>query len=115
MKEKDLEITEGKQVILATFAMASEGFDCRYPLDTIVLSSPKSNIEQAVGRILREEASKRVHIPLIVDIVDDFSLFSKQAIKREKFYNKNKKDLISYIIIKSFLFYSALFYLSFRS
>ena len=42
-----------------------------------------------------QEASKRIHIPLVVDIVDDFSLFSKQSIKREKFYKKNK-----YIITK---------------
>lgn len=67
MKEKDLEETEGKQVILGTFMMASEGFDCRYPLDTIILSSPKSNIEQAVGRILRQEAKDRVFVPLVID------------------------------------------------
>ena len=97
MKPKDLEETEEKDVILGTFMMASEGFDCKYPLNTIFLTSPKSNIEQAVGRILRQEASKRTHIPLVVDIVDDFSLFSKQANKREKFYKKNKYIITKYM------------------
>ena len=47
MKRRELEETE-KDVLLGTFSMASEGFDCKYPLNTIILSSPKSNIEQAV-------------------------------------------------------------------
>ena len=96
MKAKDLEKTEEKDVILGTFTMASEGFDCRYPLNTIFLTSPKSNIEQAVGRILRQEVSKRTHVPLIIDISDNFSLFSKQGLKREKFYKKNKYNITKY-------------------
>ena len=62
MKEEELNITETKDVILGTFMMASEGFDCKYPLDSIVLTSPKS-IEQAVGRILRQEVKDRKFIP----------------------------------------------------
>ena len=93
MKEKDLEITEGKRVILGTFSMASEGFDCRYPLDTIILASPKSNIEQAVGRILRQEAKDRKFVPLVIDILDEFSSFSGQCFKRSKFYKKNKYNI----------------------
>lgn len=89
MKEKDLQETETKDVILGTFSMASEGFDCRYPLNTIILASPKSNIEQAVGRILRQEAKDRVFVPLIIDFVDNFSLFGKQKQKRIVFYKKN--------------------------
>ena len=42
MKKEDLEVTEEANVILGTFSMASEGFDCKYPLNTIILSSPKS-------------------------------------------------------------------------
>jgi superfamily II DNA or RNA helicase len=93
MKEKDLEETEGKQVILGTFMMASEGFDCRYPLDTIILASPKSNIEQAVGRILRQDAKDRVFVPLVIDVMDSFSTFSGQCFKRIKFYQKNNYNI----------------------
>ena len=96
MKPKDLEETEKADVILGTFSMASEGFDCKYPLNTIILASPKSNIEQAVGRILREEAHKRKFIPLIIDIDDNFSLFARQTQKRIKFYKKNKYEIDYY-------------------
>ncbi len=96
MKEKDLKETETKDVILGTFSMASEGFDCKYPLDTIILASPKSNIEQAVGRILRQEAKDRKFVPLIIDIVDNFSLFAKQKTKRVNFYKKNKYSIEFY-------------------
>ena len=96
MKEKDLQETETKDVILGTFMMASEGFDCKYPLDTIFLTSPKSNIEQAVGRILRQEVKDRKFIPLIYDIADDFSLFAKQKLKRVTFYKKNNYNIKFY-------------------
>jgi len=96
MKEKDLQETETKDVILGTFMMASEGFDCKYPLDTIFLTSPKSNIEQAVGRILRQEVNERKFIPLIYDIADDFSLFAKQKLKRVAFYKKNNYNIKFY-------------------
>ena len=96
MKQKDLEKTEEADVILGTFSMASEGFDCRYPLNTIILASPKSNIEQSVGRILRQEAKNRKKVPLIIDINDDFSLFARQTQKRIKFYKKNNYDIENY-------------------
>jgi len=96
MKARDLEETEEADVILGTFSMASEGFDCRYPLNTIILASPKSNIEQSVGRILRQEAKNRTKVPLIIDIDDDFSLFARQTPKRIKFYKKNKYNIKYY-------------------
>ena len=96
MKQRDLEQTERCDIILGTFSMASEGFDCKYPLNTIILGSPKSNIEQAVGRILRQEKDKIKKIPLVIDINDNFSIFSKQTLKRIKFYKKNKYNITRY-------------------
>lgn len=89
MKQQDLKESEEKQVMLGTFSMASEGFDCK-TLNTIFLASPKSNIEQAVGRILRQKKEDRTLIPMVLDIIDDFSVFSRQGEKRVKFYKKNK-------------------------
>jgi superfamily II DNA or RNA helicase len=94
MKEEELSKTEEKDVILGTFSMASEGFDCKYPLDSIILTSPKSNIEQAVGRILRQEVKDRKFVPLVIDISDSFcSMFASQGNKRIKFYEKNKYNI----------------------
>ena len=96
MKQADLEKTEKDNVILGTFAMASEGFDCREPLDTIILASPKTSIEQAVGRILRQDEKDRKFIPLVIDIVDCFSSFERQALKRVKFYKSNEYKIEVY-------------------
>ena len=92
MKQKDLKESEEKQVMLGTFSMASEGFDCK-TLNTIILASPKSNIEQAVGRILRQKKEDRLLVPMVIDIIDNFSIFGRQGEKRLKFYKKNKYNI----------------------
>jgi superfamily II DNA or RNA helicase len=94
MKQKDLKESEDKQVMLGTFSMASEGFDCK-SLNTIILSSPKSNIEQAVGRILRQKKEDREFVPMVIDIIDNFSIFARQGEKRIKFYKKNNYDIVN--------------------
>ena len=95
MKDAALKASEDKDVILATFAFASEGFDVQ-GLDTLFLISPKSDVRQAVGRILRQEASQRRNVPMIYDVVDNFSVFLGQARKRKAFYKaQNYKIRIS--------------------
>ena len=75
-----------KQIIVATYSMAAEGFDCP-DLDTLILATPKTDVEQAVGRILRK---KNENDPIVVDLIDCFSIFERQAVKRLRFYKKNK-------------------------
>ena len=89
MKAAALAETEAKQVMCATFSYAAEGMDVP-GLDTLVLASPKSDVEQSCGRILRQTADARLHVPLIVDIVDGFSLFERQGDKRAAFYRKHR-------------------------
>jgi hypothetical protein len=43
---------------------------------------------------LREEAAKRRHVPLIVDIIDQFSIFERQGKKRLTYYKSQKYNLI---------------------
>lgn len=90
MKEKELKLSENKQVILGTYNMCSEGYD-NVNLDTLIMASSKGNIEQAVGRILR----KKIYDvePLVVDLVDNFSAFVNQAKKRTAFYKKKKYEV----------------------
>ena len=100
LKQKELKESESKNVMLGTFSMASEGFDCK-ELDSIILASPKSNIEQAVGRILRKKKEDRVVVPLIIDIIDDFSIFTRQGEKRSKFYKKNDYSIEKINLVES--------------
>jgi NDP-sugar pyrophosphorylase family protein len=45
-------LSESKKVIIATYAMASEGLDIK-TLTTLIMASPKTDVCQSVGRILR--------------------------------------------------------------
>jgi len=89
MKQKDLKISETKQIVIATYSMASEGLDIK-TLTTLILATPKTDIEQAVGRIMRVKHNN----PLIIDIIDNHSLFKNQWNKRKTFYQKNNYKII---------------------
>lgn len=71
-------------VILATFKMTSEATDIP-ELDTLVMASPRSDVIQIVGRILRLLDDKKE--PVVFDIVDaTSSVFSGYADSRESWY-----------------------------
>ena len=92
MKPNELRDSQEKDIILGTFSMAAEGMDIP-KLNTIILSSPKSDVIQAVGRILREKPEVRSHTPLIIDFVDtheNFGMFQRQYAKRLAYYKKMK-------------------------
>ena len=83
MREASLKETEDKQVVVATYAMAAEALDIK-TLNTLVMVTPKTDIVQSVGRILREKHDK----PLVVDIVDGHDVFKNQWVKRRRYYKK---------------------------
>jgi len=98
MKPSELRDSQEKDIILGTFSMASEGMDIP-KLNTIILASPKSDVVQSVGRILREKASVRQFHPLVIDILDahpNLTLFAKQCDKRIKYYKKSNHDIHMY-------------------
>jgi len=92
MKDKALKEAEACDILLGTYAMSSEGMDVP-GLDTIILASPKSDVEQSVGRILRLKAEDRRYQALIIDIHDDIGVFANQARKRRAFYKKQSYEI----------------------
>lgn len=84
MKREDLEISSQKQVIFATFSQAHEGLDIP-SLDTVILATPKSDIVQSIGRVMRETTGKK-HNPQIYDIVDHWSVLFAMFVKRKRVY-----------------------------
>ena len=87
MKKEELEHTaETARVIFSTFCMASDALDIPR-LNTVVLTTPKSNVEQSVGRILRKKADDAGPRPLVIDYVDcydPFILFGDRHIRYYK-------------------------------
>ena len=83
MKQSDLQETETKQIVIATYAMAAEALDIK-TLSTLIMVTPKTDIVQSVGRILRVKHNN----PIIVDIVDTHSIFQNQWTQRMQYYKK---------------------------
>jgi superfamily II DNA or RNA helicase len=74
-----------RRIIMSTFSMAKEGLDIP-ALDTLILATPKGDIEQSIGRIQRPYPNKKV--PIVIDIVDPWSIFNQLRWKRGKHYKK---------------------------
>jgi len=89
MKEAALKLSESKKVIIATYAMASEGLDIK-TLTTLIMASPKTDVCQSVGRILRVKHAA----PLVIDIIDPQDVFRSQWLKRQTYYIKQKYRII---------------------
>ena len=89
MKQSALKESETKQIVLATFAMAEEALDIK-TLTTLILATPKTDVTQAVGRILRVKHEA----PLVIDIVDSHPTFVNQWKKRRAYYNSQGYTLV---------------------
>lgn len=89
LKQSVLTESEKAQVIFASYAMAAEGLDIP-DLNTLIMVTPRKEVEQAVGRITRRKDHPVQ--PLIIDIVDQLPSFVRQGYNRRKFYKK--KDFI---------------------
>lgn len=94
MKTDELKESKNKQILLATYKLAGEGFSLE-KLNCLVFGTSRSSINQAIGRIYRKQHTEL--LPVIVDIYDDFSVFKPQYYKRRKVY----KELISDIKFKN--------------
>ena len=86
MKEEELAESSKKQIIFATFSQAHEGLDIP-TLDTVILATPKSDIVQSIGRIMRETKGKKNN-PQIYDVVDHWSVFFAMYNKRLRVYRQ---------------------------
>ena len=89
MKETDLKKTEDCAFVLATYGMAAEALDIK-TLTTLVLATPRTDVVQAVGRILRVKHER----PLVVDIVDQHQVFRRQWQKRKQYYKRQHYSIL---------------------
>jgi superfamily II DNA or RNA helicase len=107
MKEKERKEAEtNADILFATYDMAHEGLDIDR-LNTVILATPKKNIIQSVGRIMRRILKNGDIRPIIIDIADELSIFKRQSEKRLKDYNESKyKVKIYYLNNNKFISYS---------
>ena len=96
MKESELNESSKKRILFATFSLAHEGLDIP-SLDTVILVTPKSDIVQSIGRIMRETHGKKNN-PHIYDICDQWSILHAMFTKRLRVYKKGGFKLPSSIL-----------------
>lgn len=89
MKKEALKESEGKKIIIATYSMAAEALDIK-TLTTLIMATPKTEVEQSIGRILRAKHSQ----PLVIDVVDTHTVFQRQAAKRVTYYKKQGYQIV---------------------
>jgi superfamily II DNA or RNA helicase len=78
-----------KRVLIATYQFTSEGMD-RADLDTLILGTPKGDVVQTTGRVLRKSSCDMIRSPLIIDIHDKkIKQYEKRLKLRKQHYNAN--------------------------
>lgn len=85
-----------KKILLATYQMCKEGFDVA-TLNTLVIATPRPDVDQIVGRILRTEKVGRAVDPLIIDVVDPAfrrQFQSRLSLYKSRNYNVQKMHLL---------------------
>jgi superfamily II DNA or RNA helicase len=83
--EETLREHQKRRVILATYGLAAEGLDIP-EIDVLMLASPRSDVEQPVGRALRVLPDKKQ--PIIVDFVDAAPYFNRLKGARRRQYKR---------------------------
>jgi len=85
-----MEFSENEaHIVLATYQMAKEGLDIPR-LDTLLMATPAVDVEQPVGRILRDYAEKKE--PVVTDILDtELPVCEDWQLNRKLIYAKLQK------------------------
>jgi superfamily II DNA or RNA helicase len=88
MTEQKRREAVARPFLICTYQYMSEGTDIP-SLDTCILGTPRANVEQVIGRILRVHVGKAD--PVVMDVVDDDShVFKGYAKKRLTWYKSVK-------------------------
>lgn len=91
------EAEERGDIIFATFDMANEGLDIKH-LNTVFLASPKKDVIQAIGRIMRTILKTGDIRPMIVDFADDIHTLAGWLTIRKQVYKKCKYEIEDYYL-----------------
>lgn len=89
-KEAERDIQLKRRVVMCSYGMANEGLDKR-EADTCIMATPKGRVTQCIGRIQRPCSTKKT--PLVLDVVDDVSVFVDLRWRRQRMYSKERYEV----------------------
>ena len=84
------EFCRTKRILISTYQLCKEGFDVQ-KLNTLIMATPRPDVDQIVGRIMRVDKTKRNINPLIIDIVDP--AFRRQFQERNSLYKQRSYNV----------------------
>lgn len=92
MKKYEREsVKKNAQIVLGTYKMCSTGTDCpRW--DTLVFATPRADIRQSLGRVIRAMDGKNQ--PVALDLVDYDKVLNSFFTNRLKYYYALKADIV---------------------
>ncbi len=79
-----------KRILLGTYAVVGEGFDCKR-VNELLLATPRSSVKQSIGRIFRQTHAEP---PVIYDIEDGLQVYKAQLRKRIAIYEAEIADVV---------------------
>ena len=92
LKKHEKEEAKKRPFLLATYGFMGEGSDVP-TLDTAILGTPRSDVRQIVGRVIRYLPGKEQ--PLVFDVIDaDSHVFQGYADKRARFYQSVGAEVV---------------------
>lgn len=97
--DKQIAAEQG-DIIFATYSMANEGLDIKH-LNTLIMASPKKDIVQSVGRIMRVTLAIGDVRPMIIDISDALPTIENWTNCRTNIYKKCKYEIENYYLVDS--------------
>lgn len=93
LTEAQLKAGAFKPIVLVTYKFTSVGTDFPH-WDTAVFMTPKADVRQMVGRIVREAPDKK--IPLVFDFVDNHHFLTNYYKSRKKWYSQKANIIREY-------------------
>jgi superfamily II DNA or RNA helicase len=109
MNESELDTAAAKRVVITTYKMTAKAVDCPW-WDTAVFATPRSDIKQIAGRVLREYEGKccardkqpGLKEPILYDLCDmDSPVFRAYLKGRAKYYREMGCVLSGYLGVLS--------------
>jgi len=91
MTKHELACTKKRKIVLGTYKMCSTGTDVPH-WDTLVLATPRADVKQAIGRVLRAVDGKKQ--PVIFDLVDRDAIFQNFHLSRLKTYYQVRSEVV---------------------
>mgnify|MGYP003971597997 CR=1 FL=1 len=88
VSDEDIMNVEGKKIIIGIYNLVKEGLDIQ-SICSVWLLTPISDVLQCAGRMLRKNKTEYIHIPTIVEFMDQMNIYKGMHFARLRQYQES--------------------------